>query len=53
MTVIKLLVTLLIVAGLFFARTLWKLSIIRKRVAREIGRTRVEKIQGPGLGQSL
>lgn len=53
MTVIKLLATLLIVGGLFFAKTLWKLSILRKRVAREISEIRVEKIKDSGSVQSL
>ena len=53
MLFLKLMFTVLMVAGLFFAKTLWKLSIVRKRVDREIAETRVDKLTDSGSVKTL
>ena len=53
MLFVKLLVTIVVVTGLLFLKTLLKLSITRKQVRREIEGARVEKILSPGSVKSL
>jgi 7,8-dihydropterin-6-yl-methyl-4-(beta-D-ribofuranosyl)aminobenzene 5'-phosphate synthase len=53
MLLLKTLITLLVVAALLFTKTLLKLFITRKQVARELSQLRPEKINDPGSVKSL
>lgn len=53
MLLVKLLYTVSFVIALLFAKTLMKLSVNRKRVAREITQAKVDKILSPGVVKNL